>query len=130
MVIIKLARRDNYKEMGQMNMISGILAGALAFSGGLGFSDIVKEDMTNQEIVSVENNVSYNHMSDVMDAEDFKDMERLMEDEIINFGQMKPHLNEVHPELTNQQLREHYKDMHGTGGSSQSNNFKGMDSMH
>ena len=113
-----------------MNLISGMLAGVLALSGGLGLSGIAEEDTTNQETVRAENSIDHHHMSDVMDAEDFEDMETLMEDGTINFGQMKTHMDEKHPELTNQQLREHYKEMHGTGGSSQSNDFKGMGSMH
>lgn len=116
--------------MGQMNLISGMLAGVLALSGGLSMSGFAEEDTTNQETVGAENSIDHHHMSDVMDAEDSEDMETLMEEGIINFGQMKMHMSEMHPELTNQQLREHYKEMHGTGESSQTNNFKGMDSMY
>lgn len=43
-----------------------------------------------------------------------------------NFGQMKQHMEEMHPDLTNKEVIEHYKNMHGTGGSSKSNNFKMM----
>jgi hypothetical protein len=43
-----------------------------------------------------------------------------------NFGQMKQHIMEMHPELTNKEVIEHYKNMHGTVGSSKSNNFQMM----
>jgi hypothetical protein len=43
-----------------------------------------------------------------------------------NFGQMKQHIMEMHPDLTNKEVVEHYKNMHGTGGSSKSNNFQMM----
>lgn len=49
-----------------------------------------------------------------------------MEDGIINFGQMKSHMNEMHPDLNTQQRRELYKSMHETGGSSRSKDFRGM----
>ncbi|MGM0900880.1 MAG: hypothetical protein ACQEXB_07235 [Bacillota bacterium] len=43
-----------------------------------------------------------------------------------NFGQMKQHIEEMHPDLTNKEVVEHYKNMHGTGGSSKSKNFQMM----
>lgn len=59
----------------------------------------------------------------------FDEMQKYMEEGNINFGQMKPYMSEMHPNLDNQQLEEMYKGMHGTVGSSQSSNFKGMGSL-
>ncbi|MDZ7835276.1 MAG: hypothetical protein U5K84_07920 [Alkalibacterium sp.] len=66
-------------------------------------------------------------MRDIMDTVEFEDMELHMEEGVFNFGQMKSHSDEMHPDLNNQELRELYKSMHGTGGSSRSSNFRGMD---
>ncbi|SEM14827.1 hypothetical protein SAMN05192533_101207 [Mesobacillus persicus] len=49
-----------------------------------------------------------------------------MDHSTMNFGQMKKHIQKMHPELTNKEVIEHYKTMHGTGGSSNSNNFQKM----
>lgn len=113
-----------------MNLISGILAGALALAGGLGVSGLSEEDTAKEESVIQEQRIENNQITDMMDADEVENMELVMEDNVINFGQMKSHISEMHPEWTNQQLKEHYKAMHGTGGSSLSSNFKGMGSMH
>ncbi len=42
----------------------------------------------------------------------------------MNFGQMKEHMLNMHPDLSVQQLEEHYKNMYGTGGSENSKNFQ------
>lgn len=112
----------------EMNLISGVLSGVLAVTGGLGISQISEEDTSNQDSVTQEQAVGVNQ--ETMDADGFENMELVMEDGVVNFGQMKSHMNESYPKLNNQQLREHYKGMHGTGGSSRSNNFTGMDGMH
>lgn len=109
-----------------MNLVSGLLSGVLAVTGGLGISLFSEEDTTNQEAVIQEQVMDVDQMRDLMDTDEFEDMELRIEDGIINFGQMKSHMNEMHPELNTQQLRELYKNMHGTGGSSQSTNFTGM----
>jgi hypothetical protein len=43
-----------------------------------------------------------------------------------NFGQMKQHIQEMHPDLANPEIIQHYKTMHGTGGSAKSNFFQKM----
>jgi len=53
-----------------------------------------------------------------------------MEEGNLNFGQMKSYMDEMHPNLNNQELNEWYKGMHGTSGSSLSNNFRGMGNMY
>jgi len=49
-----------------------------------------------------------------------------MDEQNINFGQMRPYMQEMHPELSNQDIEEMYKGMHGTGGAANSRNFQGM----
>jgi hypothetical protein len=51
-------------------------------------------------------------------------MEEMMNGKNMNFGKMKEHLKNMHPDLSVQQLEEHYKSMHGTGGSENSKNFQ------
>lgn len=50
-------------------------------------------------------------------------------DGLFNFGQMKPQMEEMHPDLTNQELKEMYESCHGTNGAKPSKNFNGMDGM-
>lgn len=107
-----------------MNIISGILAGAIALTGVLGLSGFAEDEGSIQDSVIQEERVDFNQMNTSGSAH----ME--MEDGVINFGQMKSHMSDMHPELNNQELRDHYKAMHGTGGSSRSHHFKGMNSMH
>jgi hypothetical protein len=35
---------------------------------------------------------------------------------IMNFGQMKPHMEEMHPDLSTKELKEMFDHCHGTGG--------------
>ena len=142
-----------------MNILNGILAATLAFTGGAGLTTLFsEEDAPNQNTVIQEQDVRYDQMVDVMGTGDFESMQKFMEegnvnfdemqkfmeegnvnfDEMqkfmaegnVNFGQMKPYMSEMHPNLDNQELEELYKSMHGTGGASQSNNFRGMGSMY
>ncbi|WP_423188330.1 hypothetical protein ACO1PF_06860 [Alkalibacterium sp. f15] len=113
-----------------MNLFSGVLSGVLAVTGGLGISQIAEEDTSNQDSVIQEQAIGVNQRSEMMDADGFEDMELVMENGVVNFGQMKSYISEMHPDLNNQQLREHYKGMHGTGGSSRSSNYRGMGGMH
>ncbi|MFG6116888.1 hypothetical protein ACGTN9_17180 [Halobacillus sp. MO56] len=70
--------------------------------------------------------VNVEKMNEVMQKGDFEDMQQFMNEQNINFGQMKPYMEEMHPDLSTKELEEFYKGMHGTGGSSNSNNFQGM----
>ncbi|MGN7300408.1 hypothetical protein [Ferdinandcohnia sp. SAFN-114] len=154
-----------------MNIINGILAATLAFTGGTGLALFSDKDTPNQNTVIQEQSGNYDQMVEMMESGDvgsmqkymeegnmnfddmqkymevgnmnFDDMQKymeegnmnsdemqkLMEEGNMNFGQMKPYMSEMHPNLDNQQLEEMYKGMHGTGGSSQSSNFKGMGSL-
>jgi hypothetical protein len=40
---------------------------------------------------------------------------------------MKKHMEEVHPGMNTQEMKDMYKDCHGTNGAMQSKNFKMMD---
>lgn len=70
--------------------------------------------------------VNINKMNETIQNGDFKDMQRFMDEQKINFGEMKPYMEQMHPELSNKELEEFYRSMHDTGGSSNSNNFQGM----
>ncbi|GGM29392.1 hypothetical protein GCM10011351_14400 [Paraliobacillus quinghaiensis] len=169
-----------------MNILNGIIAAALAFTGGAGLSlfseedtnnpntTIQERDVRNDEVRDMmgtrdlesmqtfmeEDNVNFDEMQRFMEEEnvdfdemqrfieeenvdfdemqrfmeegnvDFDEMQKFMEEGNVNFGQMKPYMSEMHPNLDDQELNEWYKGMHGTGGSSQSSNFRGMGSMH
>jgi hypothetical protein len=39
--------------------------------------------------------------------------------DIINFGQMKPHMEEMHPDLSTQELKDMYESCHGNGAEDQ-----------
>lgn len=47
-----------------------------------------------------------------------------------NFGQMKPMMKEMHPEMSNEELKNMYNDCHGTNGAMPSNNFEMMSTSH
>ena len=127
-----------------MNILNGILAATLAFTGGAGLTLFSDKDTPNQNTVIQEQDVIYDQMVDMVGTGDFESMQKFMEegnvnfDEMqkfmkkgnVNFGQMKPYMSEMHPNLDNQELEELYKSMHGTGGASGSNNYRGMGSMY
>jgi len=140
-----------------MNIINGILAATLALTGGAGLSLFSEKDTQKQNTVIQEQGVNFDQMVDGMESGDFgsmqkfmgegnvdfdemqkfmeegnvnfDEMQKYMEEGNMNFGQMKPYMSEMHPNLDNQQLEEMYKGMQGTGGSSQSSNYRGMGSL-
>lgn len=107
-----------------MNLINGVLTGLVALTGGLGLTRFDEGQQPDQDTINQEESIYMNHMGNS------ESMHMEMDGSVINFGQMKSHIRESHPELNNRELREHYNEMHGTGGSSRSNNFEGMRSMH
>lgn len=50
-------------------------------------------------------------------------MQDMMNNKNLNFDQMKEHMQEVHPDLTVQQLEEHYNNMHNTEGAKNTKNL-------
>lgn len=104
--------------------LNGVLTGVVALTGGLGLARFDEGQQPEQDSIKQEESMYMNHM------DNSESMHIEMDGAVINFGQMKSHIRESHPEFNNRELREHYKEMHGTGGSSRSNNFEGMGSMH
>jgi len=51
------------------------------------------------------------------------------EDGKINFGQMLPHMQKMHSDMTTEQLNDMYNSCHGTGGAEKSRNFQSMQGM-
>lgn len=47
-----------------------------------------------------------------------------------NFGQMKPMMEKMHPDLSKEELKQMYIDCHGTNGAMPSKNFQMMDGSH
>ena len=47
-----------------------------------------------------------------------------------NFGQMKPMIEQMHPELSDEEVKQMYNNCHGTNGAMPSKNFNMMDSSH
>ncbi|MEH7886213.1 hypothetical protein V7654_18075 [Bacillus sp. JJ1609] len=47
-----------------------------------------------------------------------------------NFGQMKPLMEKMHPDLSNEELKQMYNDCHGTNGAMPSKNFQMMNGGH
>ncbi len=98
-------------------IVSGVLAAVLIIGGGTGLymtSVSAKGNVENPETFMQHNGMSLEKMNEMMKTGN------------VNFGQMKPFMKKMHPDLNNQQLEELYKEMHDTGGSSNSNNFQGM----
>lgn len=89
-------------------IINGVLAAALIVGGGTSASAQDAETAMQNEDMTME------QMHDMMGTGH------------MNFGQMKPFMQKMHPDLNTSQLRELYKEMHGTGGSSHSKNFEEM----
>ncbi len=82
------------------------------------------QEMMNGDMQEVMNGDMQEMMNGDMQEMMNGDMQEMMNDKNMNFGQMKDHMKEMHPELTEQQLEEMYKNMHGTGGSENSNKFQ------
>jgi len=70
-----------------------------------------------------EQGIDVNQMYEVMNSGSYDDMVQFMEDQNINFGQMLPYMQQMHPDLSTNELQGLYNSCHGTTGSSNSNNF-------
>lgn len=49
---------------------------------------------------------------------------------LLNFGQMKPLIEKMHPGLSDEEVKQMYNDCHGTNGAMPSKNFNMMDNNH
>ncbi|MBD8067791.1 hypothetical protein [Bacillus sp. PS06] len=45
---------------------------------------------------------------------------------LLNFGQMKPYMEEMHPDLSTKELKEMYDTCHGEGGMMQNGNSENI----
>ncbi|ANU11932.1 hypothetical protein BBH88_17580 [Planococcus antarcticus DSM 14505] len=95
-------------------IVSGVLTAVIIIGGGNGLYRTLASAKENAETSMQHDGMTMDHMHEMMESGN------------MNFGQMKPFMKKMHPDLDNQQLRELYKGMHSTGGSATSKNFKGM----
>ncbi|WP_017380602.1 hypothetical protein [Paenisporosarcina sp. TG-14] len=110
-------------------IVTGILAAALITAGGTGMYMTSASANENSGNLMQNQGIDMEQMHDMMNSENFEEMQEFMENGNVNFGQMKRFMKEMHPELSelsNKELLELYKGMHGTAGSANSHNFKGM----
>lgn len=89
-------------------IMSGVLTAVLIVGGGTAASAQDAETAMQHEGMTMEQ------------------MHEMMGTDHMNFGQMKPFMQKMHPDLNTSELRVLYKEMHGTGGSSHSKNFEHM----
>lgn len=104
-------------------LIAITLGAGLIIGGGTGIYYVSAQE--NEEIIN-ENMMMDRMVNSDSEMEEMmhRDMESMMNIKNMNFGQMKKHMMNMHPDLSVQQLEEHYKNMHGTGGSEKSKNFQ------
>lgn len=108
-------------------IISGALATALIVVGGTGaYMAYAKENTASPVAIMMQQGMNKEQMTNSMQSGNFEDMQQFMKDGNVNFGQMKPYLKQMHPELSDKQLEDLYKSMHGTGGACNSQKFEGM----
>ena len=107
-------------------IVTGILAAALITAGGTGMYMTSASANENSVNLMQHQGMDMEQMHDMMDSGNFEEMQEFMENGNVNFGQMKPFMKKMHPESSNKELLEHYKEMHGTAGSANSHNFKDM----
>ncbi|MBT2758805.1 hypothetical protein J7E71_23320 [Mesobacillus foraminis] len=100
-------------------LVTGMLAAVLIAGGGFGYYQVSAAESVKTDGIGM-------NMSEMIGMMESGDMEQMMKEHKMNFGQMKSHMKEMHPEFTNKQLEEHCKSMHGAGKSSSSKQFQGM----
>lgn len=73
-------------------------------------------------------NPDMNQMYEYMNQQgiDFNQMGQFMDEQNINFGQAQKFMQEVNPNLSNEDIQDAYRSMHGTQWSSNSRNFSSM----
>ena len=77
-----------------MNIINGILAATLAFTGGAGLSLFSEKDTPKQNTVIQEQSVNYDQMVDGMESGDFGSMQKFMEKGNVDFDEMQKFMEE------------------------------------
>ncbi|WP_423799606.1 hypothetical protein [Neobacillus sp. SAB-20_R2A] len=107
-------------------MITGVLTAALIAGGTGAYTTYAKDQSTNASVYMQTREVNTVQLSNSVKSGTFEEMKQFMEDGNVNFGQMKPYMRQMHPDLSDQQLEEMYKSMHGTGGSAKSQYYQGM----
>lgn len=113
--------------MMKKTFVTGVLAAALIATGGTGiYIASAKENPASPAAFMQQQGIDVNQMTEMMETGNIEDMQKFMNDQNVNFGQMKPYMKQMHPDLSNQELEELYKGMHATGGAANSKNFHGM----
>jgi hypothetical protein len=108
-------------------MILGTFAAALIVSGGTGAYMAHAQSTTTSSAHAQHHQGS--NMGDMMkqvSSEEYKDMQKFMQNENVDFEQMKTFMKKMHPDLNDQQLEALYKKMHGKGGACNTQDGKSM----
>ncbi|WP_153464239.1 hypothetical protein ACJA3J_02765 [Halobacillus sp. SY10] len=94
--------------------------------GALSFGIIAAGGVTGVSAKSGQMEMPQEKSAQMMDMDRMHQM-MLESNAVINFGQAKNLVEEMHPEMTNQEIKEMYINMHGTNGAAPSKNFKEME---
>ncbi|MGI8316904.1 hypothetical protein [Halobacillus mangrovi] len=93
------------------------------FIGALALGLVATGGVTSVYAYSNQGEIPSGNVEQMMDM---NDMHQMMQgpNGFINFGQMKNIMEDMHPDLTKQEIKEMYGTMHGTNGAEPSANFE------
>ncbi|MFT9488392.1 MAG: UTP--glucose-1-phosphate uridylyltransferase [Tepidibacillus sp.] len=146
---MKTSRKTYYKNINneserksimKKKLLTGVLATALvlgvgttayvSYAKGVDYRSFMQQqgfNVNQMEGFMEQQGIDVDQMYELMNSgASYEDMQKFMQDQNINFGQMYKYMQQVYPDLKADDFKAHYESMHGTVGSSNSNNFTGM----
>jgi hypothetical protein len=113
------------------NLVAGLFAVGLIITGGTGFYIANAEDNTVDPTAFMQQQgmgmgTGTGQMTQMMKSTTTEEMQQLMQSENFTFDQMLPYMKKMHPDLSNEQLKALFENMHGTNGSQACSNGQGM----
>lgn len=111
--------RDGVRKV-KKNLLTGLIAVGLITAGGTGFVMAKAQEKTNDPVYFMQQNMGQGNMTQMMKTTNTK------QDSNNGFEQMLPYMKKMHPNLSDEQLKALYEQMHGQNGACSNANGQGM----
>lgn len=111
--------RDGVRKV-KKNLLTGLIAVGLITAGGTGFVMAKAQEKTNDPVYFMQQNMGQGNMTQMMKTTNTK------QDSNNGFEQMLPYMKKMHPNLSDEQLKALYEQMHGQNGACSNVNGQGM----
>jgi len=108
------------------NLIAGLFAVGLIAAGGTGFALANTQEKTQDPVYLMEQGMGGGQMTQMMNTTNTGEMQQFMQNQNVSFEEMLPYMKKMHPDLSDEQLKALFEQMHGQNGACSNSNGQGM----